>query len=183
MIEIARAVSIGAFPAENLSERAAFEQLHHDVNATFGSLTEVSHGYRVRMPQHHRRACLDLKPNSSCLVFDKALLQNFDRDRTIHLRGDAHDRPHPSRLHQGVLLRNTSRRASGLRTDLLFRSSVINDEHSVMSGGSPLPDLFSSPEISSFAEWAIPSWTVLSFQRLRKEQVRKGACPRCDLDT
>jgi hypothetical protein len=38
------------------------------------------------MPQQHRRARFDLKPDSCRLIFNEALMQNLDRDGTIHLK-------------------------------------------------------------------------------------------------
>src|SRR5262244_1953736 len=69
---------------QDLSQRTPFEQLHHDVNAAFSSLSEVSHRHRVWMTQLYGRACLSLKTNARRFVFYQALMQKLDRDRTVH---------------------------------------------------------------------------------------------------
>jgi hypothetical protein len=50
------------------------------------------------MPQLHRGARLDQEPASSGFILDESLLQNFDRDWTVHLEVTRSiDRTHSAR--------------------------------------------------------------------------------------
>ena len=69
---------------EHLDRLHPFKQFHDDVNATFRSLAEVGDCHGIGMAQQHRSSGFHLKTNSRCFVFHQTLMQNFDRDWTVH---------------------------------------------------------------------------------------------------
>ena len=62
-----------SFTRQQLAQRVAFQQLHHDVEITIGRRSEVGHGYGVRMLHAAGRARLAMKTMLGGFVAQKSL--------------------------------------------------------------------------------------------------------------
>src|SRR3989442_2540701 len=73
-----------SFPRQQLAQRLAFEQLHHDVKIAVASGAEVSYRNRIRMLHVPGRAGLAAKSLLRRFIAHEPLAKNLDGDRTIN---------------------------------------------------------------------------------------------------
>ena len=85
------------FARQQIAQRAALQQLHHDVKPTVGGHAEIGDRYRVRMMHASGRARLPAKSLLRCFVTDEPLAENFDSHRAFdqQMRGPV-NRAHPA---------------------------------------------------------------------------------------
>src|SRR6266571_2004975 len=71
------------FVCQKIAEGAAFEQLHDNVKIAIVGRAKVRDRNCIRMLHATGRARFATKTLLGCLIADKSLAQNFERDRTI----------------------------------------------------------------------------------------------------